>query len=544
MPDFKGNIANYLLSTWEKLIPSLKETNKEKIPEIVNSLVELLKKPPEMSISSNPEIKIDVNEFFSDKKDKNDEPKNVELKTSETEEFTTFIETLNSFLNQCPELYSFEQVKNMYPLIHKLIEYPNNDIKSEISKVFSNCIEILVKINADKESILYPTAKQYISDIVTQLLKESDYSVIISHLDSMREIIKACKLFLTTNEINELSAKIFLLFNKIEDGRKKLLEEKEVATKDFEEEKKTGDNKINSDDEDDDQSQEELMEDINDKIDEVESVMTSISDFFGALFESHKQLTLELVDEIIKKYLPKYLLDTSSNFEKLLGLLLLGDMAEFLHQELLNNIWNDICTILIKYSPHANYEVRNAACYGLGVFAQYTSQGFIDYGKNIIPAVINVINLPIDKKLKKTDKENLKFARDNAISALGKIIKYHGQEFSNELNSLLDLWVNSMPIKQDKEEAKINNNFLLDILMKEPNKILGENNKNLGKIIVTLAEGYQTGATDEEMDKKIEQFAVGVKSNPEYNNILMETAKKSKEKLQNKIKSLFKIDKN
>ena len=38
--------------------------------------------------------------------------------------------------------------------------------------------------------------------------------------------------------------------------------------------------------------------------------------------------------------------------------------------------------------------------------------------------------------------------------------------------------------------------------MKEPNKILGENNKNLGKIIVTLAEGYQTGATDEEMDKK------------------------------------------
>ena len=544
MPDFKGNIANYLLSTWEKLIPSLKETNKEKIPEIVNSLVELLKKPPEMSISSNPEIKIDVNEFFSDKKDKNDEPKNVELKTSETEEFTTFIETLNSFLNQCPELYSFEQVKNMYPLIHKLIEYPNNDIKSEISKVFSNCIEILVKINADKESILYPTAKQYISDIVTQLLKESDYSVIISHLDSMREIIKACKLFLTTNEINELSAKIFLLFNKIEDGRKKLLEEKEVATKDFEEEKKTGDNKINSDDEDDDQSQEELMEDINDKIDEVESVMTSISDFFGALFESHKQLTLELVDEIIKKYLPKYLLDTSSNFEKLLGLLLLGDMAEFLHQELLNNIWNDICTILIKYSPHTNYEVRNAACYGLGVFAQYTSQGFIDYGKNIIPAVINVINLPIDKKLKKTDKENLKFARDNAISALGKIIKYHGQEFSNELNSLLDLWVNSMPIKQDKEEAKINNNFLLDILMKEPNKILGENNKNLGKIIVTLAEGYQTGATDEEMDKKIEQFAVGVKSNPEYNNILMETAKKSKEKLQNKIKSLFKIDKN
>ena len=270
--------------------------------------------------------------------------------------------------------------------------------------------------------------------------------------------------------------------------------------------------------------------------------MTSISDFFGALFETHKQLTLELVDEIIKKYLPKFLLDTSSNFEKLLGLLLLGDMAEFLHQELLSKIWNDICNILIKYSPHANYEVRNAACYGLGVFAQYTVQGFGDYAKNVINAILNVINLPIDKKLSKTEKENLKFARDNAVSALGKTIKYHGQEFPNELNSLIDIWINAMPIKQDKEEAKINNKYLLDILMKEPNQALGENNKNLGKIIVILAEGYQTDGTDKDMDKNIEQFALGVKNNNEYNNILMETIKKSKEKLQNKIKALFKID--
>ena len=541
MPDFKGNIANYLLSTWEKLIPSLKESNKEKIPEIVSSLIELLKKPPEMSISSQPEVKIDVNEFFSDKKDKEEERKNVELKTSETEEFTTFIEILNSFLSQCPELYSFELIKQMYPLIHKLLEYPNNDIKGEISKVFSNSIEILVKINCDKESIIIPTAKQYISDIVTRLLDETDYSIIISHLDSIREIIKSVKLFLTTAEINELSGKIFLIFNKIEQGRKNLLKQKEEAEKEIEDDKKKGDNKINSDDEDDG-SEEDVIEDIEDKIDEVEEVMTSISDFFGALFETHKQLTLELVDEIIKKYLPKYLLDSSSNFEKLLGLLLLGDMAEFLHQELLSKIWNDILNILIKYSPHSNYEVRNAACYGLGVFAQYTTQGFVDFGKNLINAVVNVINLPIDKKLSKTDKENLKFARDNAVSALGKVIKYHGQEFPNELNSLIDIWINAMPIKQDKEEAKINNKYLLDILMKEPNKVLGENNKNLGKIIVALTEGYQTGGSDDETDKKIEQFAQGVKNNNEYNNILIETAKKSKEKLQNKIKSLFKIE--
>ena len=540
MPDFKGNIANYLLSTWEKIIPSLKESNKEKIPEIVNSLILLLEKPPEMAISSNPEVKIDVNEFFSEKKKEKEENK-VELKTSETEEFTTFLEILNSFLEQCPELYNLEQIKNLYPIAKKLIKYPNNDIKSETSKIYQNCINILIKINSQRE-IIISTANTYIADILSQLSEETDYSVIISFLDSIRDIIKSVKEFLSTKEINELSKQIFDLFNRIEKGRKDLLKEKEEAEKEYEEEKKTGDNKINSDDEDDDSSQEEVMEDIKDKIDETENVMKSISDFFGALFETHGHLTLELVNEIINNYIPKFLLETSSNFEKLLALLLLGDMAEFLKQELLSKIWGDICTILIKYSPHSDYEVRNASCYGLGVFAQSTTQNFSDYGKNIVPAIINVINLPIDKKLKKTEKENLKFARDNAISALGKVIKYHGQEFPNELNSLLDLWVNSMPIKKDKEEAKINIKFLLDILMKEPNKVLGDNNKNLGKVIVILTEGYQTDSTDEDMDKNIEQFALGIKNNTEYNNILLNTLKKQKEKLRNKMKSLFKIE--
>ena len=540
MPDFKGNIANYLLSTWEKLIPSLKESNKEKIPEIVNSLILLLEKPPEMAISSNPEVKIDVNEFFSEKKKEKEENK-VELKTSETEEFTTFLEILNSFLEQCPELYNLEQIKNLYPIAKKLIKYPNNDIKSETAKIYPNCINILIKINSQRE-IIVSTANTYIADILSQLSEETDYSVIISFLDSIRDIIKSVKEFLSTKEINELSKQIFDLFNRIEKGRKDLLKEKEEAEKEYEEEKKTGDNKINSDDEDDDSSQEEVMEDIKDKIDETENVMKSISDFFGALFETHGHLTMELVNEIINNYIPKFLLETSSNFEKLLALLLLGDMAEFLKQELLSKIWGDICTILIKYSPHSDYEVRNASCYGLGVFAQSTTQNFSDYGKNIVPAIINVINLPIDKKLKKTEKENLKFARDNAISALGKVIKYHGQEFPNELNSLLDLWVNSMPIKKDKEEAKINIKFLLDILMKEPNKVLGDNNKNLGKVIVILTEGYQTDSTDTDMDKNIEQFALGIKNNTEYNNILLNTLKKQKEKLRNKMKSLFKIE--
>jgi hypothetical protein len=540
MPNFKENIANYLMSTWEKLIPSLKESHKEKIPIIVNSLIELLKKPPEMSISSDPTKLINIQEFFSEEKKKKEKEK-VELKTSETEEFETFVEILNAFLSECPELYSSAQVEALYPIISKLLSYPNNDIKSEISKVFANSVEILAKTNSDK-NYLYSTSKQYISNIVEQLMKESDYTVIVSYVDSLKDIIKSTKLFLTKNEINELSKKIIEVFDKLEKGRESLIKQKDETQKEFEEEKKKGDNKIYSDDEDDDESEKEVIEDIKDQISELESVITSLSDFFGALFETHKNLTLELVDKIIKEYLPIYFKDDSSNFEKTLGLLLVDDMAEFLQQELLNNIWGDILKIMLKYSSHNNYEVRNAACYGLGVFSQFTTKDFQNYGNDILAAVTNVINIPIDKKIPKIDRENLKFARDNAVSALGKIIKYHGQEFPDKLDNLLDFWVNSLPITQDKEEGKINNQFLLDILMKEPNKILGPSNKNLGQIIVILAKAYQTGASTDEMDKNINSFAEGIKNNAEYSAILKDTIGKRKGKTLNKIKSLFKCD--
>ena len=543
MPNFKENIANYLMSTWEKLIPSLKESHKEKIPIIVNSLIELLKKPPEMSISSNPNQQIDVQQFFSDEKKKKEKEKDkVELKTSETEEFETFVEILNAFLSECPELYSISHVEILYPIITKLISYPNSDIKEEISKVFANCVDILVKINVDKNN-LHSTAKQYISILVEQLMKEKDYTLIIAFVDAIKDIIKSVKQFLTTNEINELSKKILEVFDKVEKGRESLIKQKNETQKEFEEEKKKGENKIYSDDEDDDQSQEEVIEEIKDQISELESVLTSLSDFFGALFETHKNLTLELVEKIIKDYLPIYFRDNSSNFEKTLGLLLVDDMAEFLQQDLLNNIWNDIKGIMLKYSSHSDYEVRNAACYGLGVFSQYTKNNFLNYGKDIISAVSKVIKAPIDKKLNKTEKENIKFARDNAVSALGKIIKYHGHEFPNELDNLLDFWVNSLPITKDKEEGKINNEFLLDILTKEPNKVLGPSNKNLGQIIIILAKGYNTDSSDTEMDKKIKSFADGVKNNAEYNNILNDIVKNQKGKTLNKIKHLFKLDK-
>ena len=217
--------------------------------------------------------------------------------------------------------------------------------------------------------------------------------------------------------------------------------------------------------------------------------------------------------------MPKYFNDNSSSFEKSLGLLLIDDMAEFLQQDLISNIWDNICEILIKYSNHKDDEVRNSACYGLGVFSQYTKNNYSKYYKNILTNLVSAINLPISKDLPKSEKNDKQFAKDSAVSALGKILKYHEAELGPDYDNCLNIWINSMPINQDEEEGKFCYQFLLDLLMKQQNKVLGNENKNLPQIIVILSKAYNTEMTDDLMNTNIEQFATGVKNNNEYNKI-------------------------
>ena len=538
LSSYKENIGNYLLSSWEKIVPNLLIDNKEKLLEVTQSLIELLKKPPEMSVSNNPNLQVNVQEFFKEDEEKKEEKAKPNLQTSETEEFATFIEILNLILESAPATINASQVENLYPVILSLLKYPNTDIQGEVANTFSNSIKSLIATNCEQNA-LHNAAKKYIADIVEQLFKESNFSLIVSLLDSIREIISSVKLFLTTPEINDLSEKLLKIFDKVEQNRIDLNKQKLKTEKEIENDKKTGDNKIFSDDEEDLDSEQEAIDEIQDEIEELEEVQTSFSEFFGTLFDTHKNLTLEIVEKFLKDYLPKYFNEQSSTFEKKLGVLIIDDMAEFLQQDLIGNIWNDILKTMITYSNHKDYELRNAAAYGLGIFAKFTKNDFKMYENDLLNSILNSMTFPDD--IPKAEIEDMKFARDNAVSALGKTIKYHGQEL-NELNKYLDIWVNKLPITKDHTEGKLNNKFLMEILQKDPKMVLGENNKNLSHIIVVLSKAYNSDDSDDETNKLIEQFANGILNNNEFKSVLDKVVSEQKKgKTLNKINGLFKL---
>ena len=212
-------------------------------------------------------------------------------------------------------------------------------------------------------------------------------------------------------------------------------------------------------------------------------------------------------------------------------------MIEFLQQNLIGNIWRDLFNILVKYSTEKDYELRNASAYGLGIFAKFTVQNFKDYEKELLIAINNSMIFPTD--IPKEEKDNMKFARDNAVSALGKVIKYHGIDCEN-LQELINLWVNNLPITEDHEEGRLNHKFLIEILKNDSGKILGNDFENLHKVIVIVAKIYNTDNSDDEIDKDIKEITKNIKQNEKLKKILDETFKSTKKgKTQNRIKDLF-----
>jgi importin-5 len=61
--------------------------------------------------------------------------------------------------------------------------------------------------------------------------------------------------------------------------------------------------------------------------------------------------------------------------------------------------------------------------------------------------------MPASIKDKKAKVKQFMHAKDNAVSALGKVIRY--QSTVVDLNTLIPGWLNLLPIKSDVEEAKI-----------------------------------------------------------------------------------------
>ena len=522
--NFKGEISQYFVASWERILPYIKTDYKDLIPSIINSIICVITKPPEMSIDSNPEKKIDIQDFLKDINEKEKvtlEKKKITIVTSETEEYSSFIDLLNLILAELKE-FAIPYIDLIEKQAKSIISYPNIDIRGKAATIFPKIVNIIA--TAGDQAKLSQYLKNYLTILVGAAEKETENEVVSYLLQSVDDCITGHDKTLSQEEVNQLFYKLFGIFDKVEKNRINLNKEKGV--KELETEKK----KAEPQDEDiDDNYEEEIaLDNIKEGIEGVEDIITAFSDAIGALFKTHKEFSMEIAKKMISEVLPKYFQQNASNFEKKMGLFIMDDMVEFLGQELLDQIWPDIAKTLITYVDNHSCEIRQAASYGLGEFIKHTNVGYNKYAEEILKILYKGLEINSDGE----NSDEYQSAQDNIVTALGKLIKFRGNEYPN-LKEIISKWLYNLPIQGDISESPGQHDLLCDIVMNSPDMIFGDKNDNVPKIIRILCKVYDSKYSNKDVNEKIKKIIEGIKKNGD----LMACIPKAKENASKKVKS-------
>ena len=131
--------------------------------------------------------------------------------------------------------------------------------------------------------------------------------------------------------------------------------------------------------------------------------------------------------------------------------------------------------IINKYIFSDDYSVKQAAAYGMGIFALQTKNNFSKYGQKLIDNLCKSLNLCIKIKNdnKMESKEDFLISFDNLVAALGKIInvQFNNEIIQNNINDLIEKWIMNLPIKYDESEQGQQHEWIVNFFIYKRNLI-------------------------------------------------------------------------
>lgn len=122
--------------------------------------------------------------------------------------------------------------------------------------------------------------------------------------------------------------------------------------------------------------------------------------------------------------------------------------------------------------------------------------------------------MPANVQEKKSKVKQFMHAKDNAVSALGKIIRY--QAGAVDVKSLVPNWLGLLPLKNDIEEAKLQNEFIASLLQEHPLLILGEQYQHFERIVILLSDITQKKYVTDETGLKLAGLIANMSKDPNF----------------------------
>ncbi|CAN8065208.1 unnamed protein product [Agarophyton chilense] len=152
-----------------------------------------------------------------------------------------------------------------------------------------------------------------------------------------------------------------------------------------------------------------------------------------------------------------------------------------------------VLPIMCLYVVDPNADVRQAACYGVGVCAQMGGGLFSEAASSSLLAHLeSVIRHPNAREAIDAN------ATDNAVAALMKIMEFQPDFIGENAHSYGALVVDYLPAKDDESEARLMHTALMRLVQSGDSRILGENYVNLPRILSVIVSLLGTNGVDEE----------------------------------------------
>lgn len=512
----KDPIRADLKNSIERLIPILQENYKALLPTLIKGVLTLLTVRPQMSISSSPETNIDFNEVLQE--DGKKKKGLTDLRTDEIEDLSetlSLVRTLVEALENEFAPYIDAVEKEIIPLLK--YEY-SPKIRNKVAKIFPPIIETIQ--NHDEK---VRRGKNYIALILEAIEKETENSIRTKLFIYLYDLLNNCGQILTKPEVNQLFEKILYFFDLVEKERLDLNEKKQK-------------NRNLPRSQDDDQDDEDIGDFIKEDLEEIENTQTQISDTIGMLFKTHKELSGDIIQVIITKILPKYASSSSSSFEAKMALYIADDMIEFLGMEVLANIWNDIFNLVTSLALSKDDAIRQAAVYGIGIFAKFTTKDFDNYAPKLIEALREAEKF---KPNSEEDEETWNLAHDNIIGAYGRILfhQHESQIVKQNQVDLIERWISNLPIKYDTNEQEQQHEWLADMALLKP-ELIPE--KCVEHTFKALAKIYNSKSSNDVINDKIKKVFTNAKVNPKLQVLIDKIYQSAEKKVKYKIEQLIK----
>ena len=163
---------------------------------------------------------------------------------------------------------------------------------------------------------------------------------------------------------------------------------------------------------------------------------------------------------------------------------------EYLGRDMLKEKWVKMAEILMNYILDPCSFVREAACYGVGVFASQAKEEFVQYKNMCIERIIHALN--IQQSL--DEKQRIFFhCRDNIIAAIGKLIFYQSEHIN--IQEIIKIWVFNLPIKYEKFECYFQHELLASISLNKTMLIIPV----IGQVIRIFADILDTRLINEKI---------------------------------------------